>query len=116
MKRVVVGALAAAILLCAGGSAVAQSPPPTASTPKRFTSVDAVSVQSIFVIVTGVVEGETVPSTWAARPYTSDGGQFADTCSRHALLAMAKPGQYLLEINSGSTSVYATCKLIRVSP
>jgi hypothetical protein len=118
MKRVVVGALVAAALLCVAESARGQTPP-FAYTPKVFTTVDAVSLtSSVYVYVTGIVEGEASPSTWATKSYSSDpgaGAQFADTCHRSALLVMAKPGQYRLEISYGS-SANCYCKLIRVTP
>jgi hypothetical protein len=114
MHRLVTGALAAAL---AAGLAAAQALP-YAYAPKVFVAVDAVSVQGNTVVVTGIVQGEQAPSTWAAYTYGSssvDPGQWASSCHRTALLAMAKPGQYLLEIQSqGSYPAY--CKLTRAVP
>jgi hypothetical protein len=119
MNRVVVGALAAAALVCVTGPAAAQ-PYPVATTPKVFTTVDAVAVQNGWVVVTGVVDGDLTASSWAWRPYSATDSaalaQYLDTCYRAALMAMAKPGQYRLELTAPSGSSYHHCKLIRATP
>ena len=114
-------ALAAAVALAAfsPGAARAQSVP-YATTAKVFTTVDAVSVTANYVEVTGIVQGEATPSTWKTYTYLStvDPTAWAAMCQRNALLAMSKPGQYLLEIYYSSTtySPYSYCKLTRVNP
>ena len=94
---------------------------PAAYPAKVFTAVDAVRVEDYKIIITGVVQGDAGSSTWAVSPSTSsDGaraGQFLSNCQAQALLAMAKPGQYLLEVSSNAgTSGSAFCKLSRVNP
>jgi hypothetical protein len=116
MKRVVVGVFATAVMLCVAGRARAAIPP-YAYTAKVFATVDAVAVQGAYVIVTGIVQGEEAPSTWAAAYSSSTGVDFVAACQRNALIAMAKPGQYLLEIQYlSSTSGGSVCKLSRATP
>ena len=114
MNRLVVGALTATLI---AGSAAAQVPP-LAYNAKIFTAVDTVSVQNTTVLVTGIVQGEAAPSTWAVRAYSStEATAWAAICQRSALLAMSKPGQYLLEIQYlSSTYGGSVCKLSRVTP
>lgn len=118
MNRLVAGALMAAALLCVAGRAVAQAVP-WASSAKVFATVDAVSVQHSKVIVTGIVQGDQAASTWAVQYYLAstgvDAASFASACQRDALIAMAKPGQYLLEIQYAG-AYGSICKLSRVTP
>ncbi|HEX9399838.1 MAG TPA: hypothetical protein VF912_06975 [Anaeromyxobacter sp.] len=93
---------------------------PAAYPAKVFTAVDAVRVEDYKIIITGVVQGDAGSSTWAVSPFSSDAAraaQFLSNCQAQALLAMAKPGQYLLEVSSNAgTSGSAFCKLSRVNP
>jgi hypothetical protein len=116
-------ALAAAVALAtlSPGAADAQTTVPWANPAKVFTTVDAVSINLNCVEVTGIVQGESTPSTWRTYTYstvtTVDSTGWAAMCQRNALLAMSKPGQYLLEIYfSGSISAPSYCKLTRVNP
>jgi hypothetical protein len=72
------------------------------------------------VLVTGVVEGEDAPSTWAVRYETSTtelAMEWATACQRAALVAMSRPGQYLLEIDyEGYGTAGSTCRLSRATP
>jgi len=92
---------------------------PSASPSKVFVTVDAVQVKYYQVIVTGIVQGEATPSTYYVQLSASDAAAstgFMQACQQQALLAMSKPGQYLLEIADGTSYVSSRCKLSRVSP
>jgi hypothetical protein len=71
----------------------------TAPTP--FMTVDAVSVRVDAITVTGVVQGEAAPSTrvMELRTYGTDAQQAAarELCHRQLLLALSKPGQYVVQ-------------------
>jgi hypothetical protein len=83
---------------------------------KVFVTVDAIQVRGATVYVTGIVQGESAPTTYSMYgPFSSDASAnmvFAQSCQQDALLAMTKPGQYLLELSASNYS----CKLTRVSP
>jgi hypothetical protein len=84
------------------------------------------------VEVTGVVQGESSPRTvtlkYSPRYPSSDRGtdfisskRTFERCERLALLAMSKPGQYLLELRQERNTVvtetnYIGCKLTRRVP
>jgi len=112
-------AVAVALAFFAPRLAAAQAVPP-ANTAKVFTAVDAVKAEDYKVVITGIVQGDGAPSTWSAGFYSSSDGalisQFVNSCQTQALLAMTKPGQYLLEIQSGTISLRPFCKLSRVNP
>ena len=110
MTRLSFAAAAAALAV----TAQAQTTPSPAYSPVVFSTVDAVSVEASRVVVTGIVQGQTVASQWYASQSTDTYG-WAQNCQRAALLAMAKPGQYLLEIRT-SGGYAAVCKLTRVAP
>jgi len=77
-----------------------------------FTAVDAVSLRSSGIQITGVPEGAAAPvtSTWSV--YSAS---YAEACERYALLAMERPGRYRLEVlSSGSSLQY--CRLVRAAP
>jgi hypothetical protein len=113
MKRLFLAA--AALVAALSGVARAQTAPMPAYSGKVFATVDAVSIESSNrVVVTGIVQGETAPTTWYVSK-DSDTFGFAENCQRVALLAMAKPGQYLLEIKQPSYNT-PVCKLTRVVP
>jgi hypothetical protein len=98
--------------------ALGQTTPP-ANPSKVFVTVDAVQVKYYQVIVTGIVQGEATPSTYYVQANASDAAAnmgFMQACQQQALLAMSKPGQYLLEILQSGSMGASTCKLTRVSP
>ncbi len=117
MRVQVAATLSAIVLLLATGSAAAQVVP-AAYPAKVFVTVDAVQVEAYRVNITGVVQGEAAPSSFYVQQYPSTGepNVFAQNCQQQALLAMAKPGQYLFEIRQGSGTSSSTCKLTRVTP
>ena len=97
------------------GSARAQVAP----TEVVFTTVDAVESNGSVLTVTGIVRGDSAPS---AQPfyftYAPAGELVASvaSCERKALLAMSKPGQYLLTIWRPGPYDLLPCKLTRVGP
>jgi hypothetical protein len=118
MRHLLAAAVLTASLLapCAG---YAQTLPPPASPAKVFATVDSVKLESYKVIITGIIQGEAAPSSyWVMNgtypDYAASMG-FAQACQQQALLAMSKPGQYLLELIQVSSSV-GHCKLSRVTP
>jgi len=95
----------------------AQVSAPLATGGKVFATVDSVSLAGYHLEITGVVQGEAAPSVWGV--YWTAGGDptgWAAMCQRNALLALSKPGQFLLEIKWGGSSGTAVCKLTRVTP
>jgi len=98
--------------------AAGQTPiPPTAYPTKVFTAVDAVSVMGPYVVVTGIVQGEQAPSSWKVNySGSAEANGWAAMCQRSALIAMSKPGQYLLEIGVPSSLSAPVCTLTRVNP
>jgi hypothetical protein len=93
-----------------------------------FTTVDAFSfeAQSCTFTITGILQGDAAASVKAvayscsssSSPYSAEVDRRLQTCERMALIAMAKPGQYLFEVRPGSISSAANpaCKLSRVTP
>jgi len=80
-----------------------------------FSTVDEVAFNSGTFSVTGVLQGESAATTRAAYA-TSSAAIIFEPCSRYALLAQAKPGQYLLEFTVGSLGAITACRLRRAVP
>lgn len=114
MKRLFLAALLAAI----ASAAHAQT-----TTRTTFTAVDGVRMEegtAPALLVTGVLEGATAATEERFRFAT--GVDLAE-CRRWALLAMAKPGQYLLSFRATFVATAVPpywygrdCKLERVRP
>lgn len=84
-----------------------------------FSTVDAVSANAYGGLdVTGILQGEATPGTRSFAPYSIDAHWMwmVGDCERKALLAMAKPGQYLLRIEREDGWVSFTCTLARAAP
>jgi hypothetical protein len=117
--KVLALAAAAALLSAAPASSQAQTSTPP---PVVFTTVDAVKVDHMQLVITGVVQGEAAPSDRAFYFDFSVGSTYSapyeqrQSCERLALLAMAKPGQYLLEVQPAAYGNYTKCKLSRATP
>jgi hypothetical protein len=110
MKRFAVGAVAAAaLLLCASPAARAQT-----LSSYVFTAVDAVRLEYGWIYVSGMVQGETTPRE-IPFPFSHTYAQERASCERLILLAVSKPGQYLLTLTRGSGSDFTYCKLARVA-
>jgi len=108
MKRLLIaGALAAALV---------SVPVRAQAAPSQyvFVAVDALDVQPSKFVVTGVLDGESAARTVTVNFSTAYAEQVV-MCERLALLAMTRPGQFRLEIETNSTSYYA-CRLARVTP
>lgn len=114
MKRLAFLILAVAVLLpvLAPRSAAAQTP-----TVVAFTAVDAVRLDGINTIrITGIKEGTAAPAEYAFSWSTlGDSGSQALVCEKMGLMALARPGQYRLEILVFSASAIG-CKLARATP
>jgi hypothetical protein len=116
--RVLSVAVAAALAVCVlfvPAATVAQEYS-DANPARVLAAVDAVSGYGEIVLITGIVQGEAAPSTWIVQGHDSAvGAGLAAMCERSALLAMSRPGQYLLEVFSGTATNRPYCKLIRVN-
>jgi hypothetical protein len=111
MKRLVLAAAA----LCVALSAAAQTVTWTRMT---FAAVDAVRIDSTgYLFVSGVVAGETASAEYRFSRSSYTAIDYAE-CRRLALLAMSKPGQYLLSFDTyGTATIYIRdCKLERAQP
>lgn len=111
MKRIAILAAAAAVVFASTRDAQAQ----VVTWNYTFTSVDAVSARSYTLYVTGLLEGGT-SAVEASIPFSSTGNptDALASCQRMALLAMAKVGQYRLQL--AYASGYPACRLVRVTP
>lgn len=117
MAAAAIAAIAAPLAAEAQTSPTQYQQVPVASSEKVFAAVDAVNVFGTRLIVTGVVQGEGAASSWAVTysSTASDTVGWAAMCQRSALLALARPGEYLLTIHqfAGGAPI---CKLTRASP
>ncbi len=112
MRRFLFGT-AAALALASAAVARAQTSPPTSWV---FATVDAVQVYFTQMTITGILQGEASPVDKILYFSSSSSSAQADACREFALLAMAKPGQYLLRVSNNASSGYPSCKLIRSAP
>jgi hypothetical protein len=113
MHRIATAALAAAIVLVP-----AVAVPQVAFVPGThvFATVDAVGQDGTIFSVTGLLQGGATPSTRSA--YSTSSDLVVQQCQRYALLAQAKPGQYLFEmtvVQSFAPNLEA-CSLRRATP
>jgi hypothetical protein len=97
--------------------------PRVSGTTYVFVTVDAVTAQGNSIFVTGILKGDAAPSTHSASFYETSGDDafaalMVSACERKALLAMSKPGQYLLALQDspGVFMFNSSCTLARVSP
>ncbi len=106
MKKLLLAAIALAIFSLSPPPAGAQS----SGTTVPFMTVDAVNVgEQGSLRVTGIVQGDSTPSTRTIS-YTSgltDAQKAAmlETCHRSLLLALSKPGQYVVQAGAGLCNV-----------
>jgi len=113
MKRSWIAAAVAVLSLAVGVVARAQ----VAATPYVFVTVDAASSYATRLRVTGILQGEATAREIFVTFSSTDAAVRLDTCERKALLAMAKPGQYLFELTwPSSFAAEPTCKLTRANP
>jgi hypothetical protein len=96
MARHLIPGLAIVTLTLISSAAIAD--PPLANAAAVYETVDSVSVGGRRIIVTGIISGQTTPSTFqyiifdeSASSGTTDS---ASRCDRLALLAMSKPGKF----------------------
>jgi hypothetical protein len=114
-------AMAALLLLASAARAQVTAAPGTYT----FTAVDAVMREVGYLTITGLREGEAAPTTHRLPlgPMPSSGGttnpsDIGESCERKALLAMSKPGAYVLrlEVHTYYTSYFTKCTLARAVP
>jgi hypothetical protein len=95
-------------------AALAMSHPARAQTPVvPFATVDELSIGGGTLTVRGILVGGADPVSRDVRPVYGDAAQkqrVLESCERFALVAMSKPGQYLLFVTTES------CRLARASP
>jgi hypothetical protein len=92
MKKLFLFALALALF--------STQPVASAQVPPSFMTVDAVRVHLYSLIVTGVARGDSTPSERTITFTTTQEAQrtaVLDRCHKMLLLALAKPGQYLVQ-------------------
>lgn len=86
---------------------------------EAYSAVDEVSVAVDSITITGVVLGQSAPTTrtYRASDYNGAGTAGAlQNCVRLAMMAMAKPGAYLFAVAySDSFSRYPACRLSRTT-
>ncbi|MCY1019946.1 hypothetical protein [Pyxidicoccus sp. MSG2] len=107
-------ALLAASLGLAPSALAAETP--QSNKPYIFETVDSyVVVNERRVEVTGILQGESAPRTFAFSANAISNPHLLFTrCDRMALLAMSKPGLYSFEMVQGADSYIApTCRLTR---
>ncbi len=122
MARVL--AAAALVLSLVASAPVARAQTAPAAT--VFTTVDsfAYDAQDCYIRITGIVQGDAAASEKTISRYCGSSMTGTDelllrvqACERMALVAMAKPGQYLFQIAQGPTyGSWFGCKLTRVNP
>jgi hypothetical protein len=85
-----------------------------------FETVDSYDLEPYFYFkVTGILRGEATPRTIQVHPNYTLGPSletYGASCERLALIAMSKPGQYLLEVRLAPHDDYPYlmgCKLTR---
>ena len=109
-KRISLAALA---LAAAGVAAFSFAPEAGAQVVTPYMTVDAIGITSGGFTVTGVVQGDLTPST-----RTISFSSFLESwripafeaCHRSLLLALGKPGQYVVQANLG------VCRVALVAP
>ena len=105
-------------LLLGSLSLAAPRPAAAAAATVTFDTVDTVELNngdltnSVFIVVTGILAGESTPTTMSFQFGTAT--VVGLHCERLAMIAMAKPGKYQLAI--GATFSSATCRLIVRTP
>ena len=79
-----------------------------------YATVDAIKVLATVIEVTGIVVGQSAPSTVSYSIATTDVA--ASRCDRLALLAMSKPGKFQFGMVDESFGDHFSCKLIVRTP
>jgi hypothetical protein len=115
LKNALTHTLALGLSLAPLALASAQTAPPT----YVFTAVDSLDIHGddYGIEVTGVLQGENAPRTIKLTYYPShsdyaESARTFERCERLALLAMNKPGRYLLTLRQEHD--YIGCALTRV--
>jgi hypothetical protein len=70
-----------------------------------YMTVDAVSVAPGAIAVTGVVQGQSTPTTRSATFAGGDTVSALEACHRMLLLALSKPGQYVADVRMNLCTV-----------
>lgn len=109
-------ALAVLATLTFAPSALAVAEVPVKDVPYVFATVDNYAVVNTNAVeVTGILVGETLPRVFRftfSNPVNTS--EHMSRCDRLALLAMSRPGRYLLEFTaSDKLFTPASCKLTR---
>ncbi|MCP3104379.1 hypothetical protein LZ198_36500 [Myxococcus sp. K15C18031901] len=118
-SRRMVRVLSALLTLTLPPVALAAVEAPQLNKPYKFVTVDSFLVRDATnVELTGILEGESTPRTirfyYASGNSSTDSSQHMSRCDRMALLAMNKPGLYLLElVQLDYTPNQTTCRLTR---
>ena len=117
--RSLTACLAIAVLSTAFSEPAAAAAPPGTYT---YDTVDAVETGETWFRVTGILRGQSAPTTGTFRVHGGrDFGEPRDPggaspCQRVALLAMSKPGRFQLVMVSFGENEIASCKLVARTP
>jgi hypothetical protein len=92
------------------------SPEPAAASPAPdiYDTVDAFELNNGNFFVTGIIHGQSVPSTTNYRFFGQQDS--ISQCQRFVLLAMSKPGKFQLVLLPSGVSSPDGCKLVLRSP
>jgi hypothetical protein len=112
MNRIIKAAVTAVILLVAVPRVVeADSETPVSSDTVVFETVDAVEVwDKSYLIVMGIRQGQTATQDLQ---FSLGDPESAERCQKQALLAMDRPGRYLLRLAPDFNYGHAVCRLTR---
>ena len=114
MSRHLIGLLALALTLVPATSRAAATPGVAAV----YDTIDAVEVAGDKITITGIIVGQSSPTErfyFIFDPSAGNATGGAARCDRLALLVVAKPGKYRLEMTQVSSTDFG-CKLIVRAP
>lgn len=120
MARHLIPGLAIVALTFISPVAIAAEPPP--GIPASYDTVDAVGVWGRRITVTGIISGQTAPSTFQYPIFEESAGgagsisDAANRCDRLALLAMTKPGKFQFAMDRVSSTSFFRCTLTLRAP
>jgi len=83
-----------------------------------YDTVDALQVIALDTViqVTGIIAGQSAPTTTSYRVGTSSGPSAGARCDRLALLAMSKPGKWQFAVIDVESGILFECRLTLRAP
>jgi hypothetical protein len=101
-----------AVALTPAAVAMADFPP----TGQVYDTVDAIQSSPSLITVTGIVAGQSAPTTSSYVVATGGVGDPIARCDRFALLAISKPGKFRFATVSSASGNHFDCQLITRAP